>query len=79
MNPLSGWRIISRRDLREMAKIVPYSQSTEKRVKDACYEYWQIYKTCTSEVQKRKELQRVSEKYNICEEVILEYVDRRLK
>jgi hypothetical protein len=30
-------------------------------------------------VQKRKELKRVSEKYNIKEEVILEFVDRQLK
>lgn len=79
MNPLSGWRIISRQDLREMARPVPYSQSTEKRVKDARYEYWNIYKTCTSELQKRKELTRVSEKYNVKEEVILEFVDRCLK
>ena len=78
-NPLSGWRIISRKDLREMARPVPYSQSTEKRVKDAKFEYWNIYKNCTSEVQKRKELERVSEKYNIREDIILEFVDRQLK
>lgn len=78
-NPLAGWRIISRKDLHEMARPVPYSQSTEKRVKDAQYKYWNIYKDCNSELQKRKELTRVSEEYNICEEVILEFVDKQLK
>lgn len=78
-NPLAGWRIISRQDLHEMARPVPYSQSTEKRVKDAKYEYWKVYNNCNSELQKRKELVRISEKYNICEEVILEFVDRQLK
>ena len=76
MNCLSGWTIISRKDLKEMARPMPYSQSTEKRVKDARYEYFNIYKTCDSELQKRKELERISKKYNICEEVILEYIDK---
>ena len=77
--PLAGWHIISRQDLHEMARPVPYSQSTEKRVKDAQYEYWKVYNNCNSELQKRKELVRISEKYNIREEIILEFVDRQLK
>ena len=47
----------------------------EKRVKLAKYEYYEFYKSCTSEVQRRKELERISMKYNISEDVILEYVD----
>lgn len=78
-NPFAGWCIISRQDLHEMARPVPYSQSTEKRVKDAKNEYWNVYKQCNSELQKRKELVRISEKYNICEDVILKFVDRQLK
>ncbi len=42
-NPLAGWCIISRQDLHEMARPVPYSQSTEKRVKLAKEMAW-LYK-----------------------------------
>lgn len=75
-NPFVGWNPISRKDLHDL---VIYAQTgeTEKRVKNAKYEYYAIYKNCKSELHKQRELKRISEKYNICEEVILEYVDRQ--
>ena len=75
-NPLAGWNILPIGELREMNRIAMRdNRETEKRVKLAKYEYYEFYKSCTSEVQRRKELERISMKYNICEEVILEYVD----
>lgn len=73
-NPLAGWKILPIGELREMNRI-SMRDDTAKRVKFAKYEYYDIWKNCTSEVQRRKELERVSIKYNIKEEVILEYVD----
>lgn len=73
-NPLAGWKILPTSELREMNRI-SMRDDTEKRVKSAKYEYYDIWKNCTGEVQRRKELERVSIKYNISEDVILEYVD----
>lgn len=75
-NPLAGWKILPIGELREMNRIsMRENRELEKRVKMAKHEYYEFYKSCTNEVQRRKELERVSEKYNICEDVILEYVD----
>lgn len=75
-NPLAGWNILPIGELREMNRIsMRESRELEKRVKMAKYEYYNFYKRCTNEVQRRKELERVSMKYNISEDVILEYVD----
>ena len=75
-NPLAGWKILPVGELREMNRIsMRENRELEKRVKMAKHEYYDIWKNCTSEVQRRKELERVSIKYNIKEEVILEYVD----
>lgn len=75
-NPLAGWKILPVGELREMNRIsMRENRELEKRVKMAKHEYYEFYKSCTNEVQRRKELERVSIKYNICEDVILEYVD----
>ena len=75
-NPLAGWKILPIGELREMNRIsMRENRELEKRVKMAKHEYYDFYKSCTNEVQRRKELERVSIKYNIKEEVILEYVD----
>lgn len=76
-NPLAGWEIIPTGVLREMNRESMRSGiELEKRVKNAKYEYYNVYKSCTSEVKRREELKRISYKYNVCEEIILEYVDR---
>lgn len=75
-NPLAGWKILPIGELREMNRM-SMRDDTEKRVKSAKYEYYEIYKNCISEVQRRRELERVSIKYNIDKDVILEYVDRQ--
>jgi hypothetical protein len=75
-NPLAGWKILPIGELREMNRIsMRENRELEKRVKMAKHEYYEFYKSCTNEVQRRKELERVSIKYNISEDVILEYVD----
>lgn len=76
-NPLAGWKIIPTGVLREMNRESMRSGiELEKRVKNAKYEYYNFYNSCTSEVKRREELERISYKYNVCEEIILEYVDR---
>lgn len=75
-NPLAGWKILPIGELREMNRIsMRENRELEKRVKIAKHEYYDFYKRCTNEVQRRKELERVSIQYNISEDVILEYVD----
>lgn len=70
-NPLSGWTIISRRDLHEMARPVPYNQSTEKRVKDARWKYYQEKAKCCNEAGRLRLLKQISKEFNVKEEVIL--------
>jgi hypothetical protein len=73
-NCLSGWTIIRRQDLHELSN--PANYDVDKRIRDSRREYYQFYKSCSSEVQRRKELKRISEKYNVRESIVLEYVDR---
>lgn len=70
MNCLSGWTIIRRQDLKELAN--PANWDTDKRIRDARREYYNVSKSCTSELQKYGELRRISRKYNIKEEIILQ-------
>lgn len=60
-NPLAGWKILPVGELREMNRIsMRENRELEKRVKMAKHEYYEFYKSCTNEVQRRKELERVS-------------------
>ena len=72
MNCLSGWTIISRPNLKELAN--PANWDTDKRIRDARREYYNVHKSCVSELKKHEELKRISRKYNVKEEIILEYV-----
>lgn len=75
-NPLVGWQIIPTGVLREMNReSMRSNRELGKRVKNAKHEYYNVYKSCTSEVKRREELKRISYKYNVREEIILEYVD----
>ena len=76
-NPLAGWRIMPTHELRETNReLMRSGRELEEQLKKAKYEYYKFYQSCTSELRKYRELERISREYNINKEVILEYVDR---
>jgi ornithine carbamoyltransferase len=75
-NPLAGWKIIPTGVLREMNReSIRNERELNERVRNAKHEYYDVYKSCTSEVKRLSELERISKKYNVNKDIILEYVD----
>ena len=70
MNALKGFKPIDRADLHEMARI---NWSTEKRIKEARFEYSQRVKRCTKDLQKYNLVCDLAKKWNVREEIILQY------
>ena len=70
MSCLHGFKPISRADLHEMSQI---KWSTEKRVKEARFEYSQRVKRCTKDLQKYNLVCELARKWNVREEIILQY------
>jgi hypothetical protein len=70
MNALKGFKPIGRADLHEMSQI---NWSTEKRVKEARFEYSQRVKRCTKDLQKYNLVCELAKKWNVREEIILQY------
>lgn len=70
MSCLQGFKPISRADLHEMSRI---NWSTEKRVKEARFEYSQRVKRCTKDLQKYNLVCELARKWNVREEIILQY------
>ena len=70
MNALKGFNPISRADLHEMSQI---NWSTEKRIKEARFEYSQRVKRCTKDLQKYNLVCELAKKWNVREEIILQY------
>lgn len=70
MNALKGWNIINKADLHEMSKC---NFSTEDRVKAARNEYGQRRKSCSSDKSRFLLVCEISKKYNVREEIILQY------
>ena len=70
MNALKGFKPISRTDLHEMSQI---NWSTEKRIKEARFEYSQRVKRCTKDLQKYNLVCELAKKWNVMEEIILQY------
>ena len=70
MSCLQGYKPISRADLHEMSQI---NWSAEKRVKEARFEYSQRVKRCTKDLQKYNLVCELARKWNVREEIILQY------
>ena len=70
MNALKGFKPISRADLHEMSQI---NWSTEKRIKEARFEYSQRVKRYTKDLQKYNLVCELAKKWNVREEIILQY------
>lgn len=74
------WNTLPTYQLRKsLSSMMQNEKELNNRLRQAKYEYWEIYKTTQSEVTKRKELERISIKYNIDEKVILDFVDTQKK
>lgn len=70
MSCLQGYKPIGRVDLNEMSQI---NWSTEKRVKESRFEYSQRVKRCTKDLQKYNLVCELARKWNVREEIILQY------
>ena len=70
MSCLQGYKPIGRVDLHEMSQI---NWSTEKRFKEARFEYSQRVKRCTKDLQKYNLVCQLARKWNVREEIILQY------
>ena len=70
MSCFQGFKPIGRADLHEMTQI---NWSTEKRVKEARFEYSQRVKRCTKDLQKYNIACELARKWNVREEIILQY------
>lgn len=70
MSCFQGFKPIGRADLHEMTQI---NWSTEKRVKEARFEYSQRVKRCTKDLQKYNLVCELARKWNVREEIILQY------
>ena len=70
MSCLQGYKPIGRVDLHEMSQI---NWSTEKRVKESRFEYSQRVKRCTKDLQKYNLVCELARKWNVREEIILQY------
>lgn len=70
MSCLQGYKPINRADLHDMSRI---EWSTEKRVKEARFEYSQRVQRCTKDLQKYNLVCELAKKWNVREEIILEY------
>ena len=70
MSCFQGYKPIGRADLHEMSQI---NWSTEKRVKEARFEYSQRVKRCTKDLQKYNLVCELARKWNVREEIILQY------
>ena len=70
MSCLQGYKPIGRADLHEMSQI---NWSTEKRVKEARFEYSHRVKRYTKDLQKYNLLCELAKKWNVREEIILQY------
>lgn len=70
MSCLQGYKPISRADLHEISQI---NWSAEKRVKEARFEYSQRVKRCTKDLHKYNLVCELAKKWNVREEIILQY------
>lgn len=70
MSCLQGFKPISRADLHETSRI---DWSTEKRVKEARFEYYQRVQRCSKDLQKYNLVCELAKKWNVREEIILQY------
>ena len=70
MSCLQGYKPINRADLHDMSRI---EWSTEKRVKEALFEHSQRVQRCTKDLRKYDLVCELAKKWNIREEIILEY------
>jgi hypothetical protein len=80
VNLTPTWNTLPTYQLRKsISSMMQNEKELNNRLRQAKYEYWEIYKTTQSEVTKREELERISIKYNIDEKVILDFVDTQKK
>lgn len=70
MSCLQGYKPINRADLHDISRI---EWSTEKRVKESRFEYSQRVKRCTKDLQKYNLVCELARKWNVREEIILQY------
>lgn len=67
-NPLAGWNIIPRKDLREMCK---YEYSIDRKIREARKMYRKMKSECHTELERYNALQKVVNMFEIRPEYIL--------